>query len=133
MLITIILTLGIVVHRRFTCICNIAFEKKNRNATVKINKDASNYSTIQEQQEHTERNMYDALTSTENANQYEDILKRDNNGYDEKLYEKLQRSVDKDNEANSSKQRIPLKIKDSKDDKFVTQNGEEYANTSFIE
>uniref|UniRef100_K1S6Y6 Hemicentin-1 n=1 Tax=Magallana gigas TaxID=29159 RepID=K1S6Y6_MAGGI len=71
-LITIVLILGIV-HRRFTCICKIALENKDRN-------------------------MYDALTSTENANQYEDILK-----------------------------------KDLKDDKFVTQNTEEYANTSFME
>eukprot|EP00105_Crassostrea_gigas_P023187 XP_011442936.1 PREDICTED: contactin-5 isoform X2 [Crassostrea gigas] len=131
-LITIVLILGIV-HRRFTCICKIALENKDRNTTVAANKDKSNYSTIQEQQEHSERNMYDALTSTENANQYEDILKKDNNGYDEKLYEKLQSSADKDNEASSSKRRIPLKIKDLKDDKFVTQNTEEYANTSFME
>ncbi|XP_065933049.1 neural cell adhesion molecule 1-A isoform X3 [Magallana gigas] len=75
-LITIVLILGIV-HRRFTCICKIALENKDRNTTVAANKDKSNYSTIQEQQEHSERNMYDALTSTENANQYEDILKKE--------------------------------------------------------
>lgn len=34
------------------------------------------------------------------------------------MYEKLQRSVDKDNEANSSKQRIPLKIKGTCTSKF---------------
>lgn len=76
--------------------------------------------------------MYDDLTSSENANQYEDILKKDNHGYDEKLYEKLQKCVDKDNEAISTKQRIPLKNKDSKDDKFEIQNTEVYVNTTFM-
>nr|XP_034316845.1 hemicentin-2-like [Crassostrea gigas] len=78
----IVLILGIIVQRRYSCICNIAFEKKDRNKTVDTNKEASNYTTIQEQQEYTARNMYDNLTSNANANQYEDILKKDNNGYD---------------------------------------------------
>lgn len=76
--------------------------------------------------------MYDNLTSNENANQYEDILKKDNNGYDKKLYEKLQKGDDKDNEANFTKQRIPLRTKGSKDDNFVIQNTEVYVNTSFM-
>lgn len=131
MLAIIVLILGIVVHRRYTCICDIAFEKKDRNKTVDTNKEASNYTTIQEQ-EYTVRNMYDNLKSNENANQYEDILKKDNNGYDKKLYDRLQKSVDKDNEANFTKQRIPLRTKGSKDDNFVIQNTEVYVNTSFM-
>lgn len=75
--------------------------------------------------------MYDDLTSNENANQYEDILKKDNHGYNEKLYEKLQKRDEDKVEVNSTNQRIPLKSKDSKDDKFVIQNTEEYVNTSF--
>lgn len=76
--------------------------------------------------------MYGNLKSNENANQYEDILKKDNNGYDKKLYDRLQKSVDKDNEANFTKQRIPLRTKGSKDDNFVIQNTEVYVNTSFM-
>lgn len=48
-----------------------------RDTADETNKDLSNYTTIKEQQEHTERNMYDDLTSYENANQYEDILKKE--------------------------------------------------------
>lgn len=76
--------------------------------------------------------MYDDLTPNENANQYEVIVKKDNHGNNEKLYEKLQKSVDKANGENSTNQRIPLKTKDSKDDNFVIQNTEVYVNTSFL-
>lgn len=41
-------------------------------------------------------------------------------------------SDDKDNAANFTKQRIPLKTKGSKDDNFVIQNTEVYVNTSFM-
>lgn len=132
MFITILLIFGIVFHRRYSCICNKAFEKRiKRDTADETNKDLSNYTTIKEQQEHTERNMYDDLTSYENANKYEDILKKENDGNTKNLYEKLQRSVDKTKEGNSANQSIPLKTKESKEDKFWTKNTEEYVNTSF--
>uniref|UniRef100_A0A8W8LGX0 Uncharacterized protein n=1 Tax=Magallana gigas TaxID=29159 RepID=A0A8W8LGX0_MAGGI len=55
-----------------------ALEKRNTDIKVDPNKETSNYTTIKEQQEHTERNMYDELAPNENASQYEDILKKEN-------------------------------------------------------
>lgn len=76
--------------------------------------------------------MYDELAQNENASQYEDVLKKDNHGKNEKLYEKLQKSIDNDGEGKAIKKMIPLKSKESSDDKSVTQKAEEYANTSFM-
>uniref|UniRef100_A0A8W8LC41 Hemicentin-1 n=1 Tax=Magallana gigas TaxID=29159 RepID=A0A8W8LC41_MAGGI len=133
-LVTIILILVFFVHRRYTCIFTfkIAFEKRNTNMKVDTNKESSNYATIKEQQVHTERDMYDELTQNENASQYEDILKKDNHGNKEKLYEKLQKSIDNDVEGKSPNKMIPLKSKESSDDKFGTEKAEEYVNTSFM-
>ncbi|XP_034303603.2 neural cell adhesion molecule 1-like isoform X2 [Magallana gigas] len=121
-LVTIILIVVFFVHRRYTCIFKIALEKRNTDIKVDPNKETSNHTTIKEQQEHTERNMYDELTPNENASQ-------DNHGKNEKLYEKLRKSVDDVEEGNAIKM-IPLKK--SSDDKSVTQKAEEYANTSFM-
>ncbi|XP_052691740.1 synaptogenesis protein syg-2-like [Crassostrea angulata] len=131
-LVTIILIVVFFVHRRYTCIFKLALEKRNIDIKVDPNKKTSNYTTIKEQQEHTERNMYDELAPNENASQYEDILKKDNHGKNEKLYEKLQKSVDNDGEGKAMEKMIPLKSKESSDDKSVTQKAEEYANTSFM-
>uniref|UniRef100_A0A8W8LD40 Ig-like domain-containing protein n=1 Tax=Magallana gigas TaxID=29159 RepID=A0A8W8LD40_MAGGI len=131
-LVTIILIVVFFVHRRYTCIFKIALEKRNTDIKVDPNKETSNYTTIKEQQEHTERNMYDELAPNENASQYEDILKKDNHGKNEKLYEKLQKSVDNDGEGKAIEKMIPLKSKESSDDKSMTQKAEEYANTSFM-
>lgn len=126
--VTIVLILGIIAHRRYTCI--IAFEKRNRDKEVDTKNDASNNTTIKEQQDHRQRDMYDDLTPNENANQYEAILQKDNHGNNEKLYEQLQESVAK--EGHSDNRNIPLKTKDSSDDEFVPLDAEEYANTSFM-
>nr|XP_034316836.1 synaptogenesis protein syg-2 isoform X4 [Crassostrea gigas] len=135
-LVTIILIVVFFVHRRYTCIFKIALEKRNIDIKVDPNKKTSNYTTIKERQEHTERcvswNMYDELAPNENASQYEDILKKDNHGKNEKLYEKLQKSVDNNGEGKAMEKMIPLKSKESSDDKSMTQKAEEYANTSFL-
>nr|XP_034303739.1 titin-like isoform X4 [Crassostrea gigas] len=117
--------------KAISCTTVKALEKRNIDIKVDPNKETSNYTTIREQQEHTERNMYDELAPNENASQYEDILKKDNHGKNEKLYEKLQNSVDDVEEGKAIKM-IPLKSKESSDDKSVTQKAEEYANTSFM-
>ncbi|XP_065933038.1 uncharacterized protein [Magallana gigas] len=135
-LVTIILIVVFFVHRRYTCIFKIALEKRNIDIKVDPNKETSNYTTIKEQQQQTERcvswNMYDELAPNENASQYEDILKKDNHGKNEKLYEKLQKSVYNDGEGKAMEKMIPLKSKESSDDKPVTQKAEEYADTSFM-
>ncbi|XP_052691725.1 hemicentin-1-like [Crassostrea angulata] len=134
LLVTIIPILVFFVHRRYTCIyiSKKALEKRNIDIKVDQNKETSNYTTIKEQQEHAERNMYDELVSRESASQYEDVLKKDNHGQNAKLYEKLQKSVDNDGEGKAIKMMIPLKSKESSDEKSVTQKAEEYANTSFM-
>lgn len=76
--------------------------------------------------------MYDKLTPNEETNQYEAIRQTDNRGNNEQLYEQLQEKESIAKEGNSDNQNIPLKSKDSSDDKFVAQYAEEYMNTSFV-
>nr|XP_034301038.1 uncharacterized protein LOC117681305 isoform X2 [Crassostrea gigas] len=140
----------------------LGFEIRNRDVKEDTKKEESNYSSIEEQKDYTQRDMYDKLTPTEKANQYEAIMRTDNRGNNEELYEQLQEKESGNNEelyeqlqekesgnneelyeqlqekesiakeGNSDNQNIPLKTKDSSDDKFVAKYAGEYMNPSFV-
>nr|XP_034301039.1 uncharacterized protein LOC117681305 isoform X3 [Crassostrea gigas]XP_034301040.1 uncharacterized protein LOC117681305 isoform X4 [Crassostrea gigas] len=104
----------------------LGFEIRNRDVKEDTKKEESNYSSIEEQKDYTQRDMYDKLTPTEKANQYEAIMRTDNRGNNEELYEQLQEKESGNNEelyeqlqekesiakeGNSDNQNIPLKTK----------------------
>nr|XP_034301042.1 uncharacterized protein LOC117681305 isoform X6 [Crassostrea gigas] len=89
----------------------LGFEIRNRDVKEDTKKEESNYSSIEEQKDYTQRDMYDKLTPTEKANQYEAIMRTDNRGNNEELYEQLQEKESIAKEGNSDNQNIPLKTK----------------------
>nr|XP_022320736.1 uncharacterized protein LOC111122977 isoform X1 [Crassostrea virginica] len=83
-------------HRRYTCICTIGFEKRNRNNMDKTNQEASHYTSMAEQ-EQSERNTYDELSNPGNVNQYEAVLMKEQEE-NTRMYEKLRHTNDNKNE-----------------------------------
>ncbi|XP_078323846.1 neural cell adhesion molecule 1-like isoform X4 [Crassostrea virginica] len=95
-LVILIIIIVFLVHRRYTCICSIGFEKRNRDNPDKANQEASHYTTMAEQ-EQSERNMYDELSNSGNVNQYEAVLMKEREE-NTRVYEKLQHTNDKRDE-----------------------------------
>nr|XP_022320733.1 hemicentin-1-like [Crassostrea virginica] len=91
-LVILILIIVFLVHRRYSFVCTINFEKRNRDNMDKTNQEASHYTAMAEQ-EQSDRNTYDELTNSGNVNQYEAVLMKEQEE-NTRMYEKLQHTND---------------------------------------
>ncbi|XP_078331734.1 uncharacterized protein LOC144617641 isoform X1 [Crassostrea virginica] len=132
----IVLTLAIVlscfVHRHFTLICNIGFQRRSTHVkTADLIEEKSNYTAMSEQETENERNPYDVLSPTESSNQYEAIQMKESQKTDANTYECLNKPENItpcDNPTKDSNKPGILK----KTDATSSSNTEEYTNTSFV-
>ncbi|XP_078331732.1 cell adhesion molecule Dscam2-like isoform X2 [Crassostrea virginica] len=131
----VVLMLSIVlscfVHRHFTLICNIGFQRRSNDVkTADLIEEKSHYTAMSEQETENERNPYDVLTPTESSNQYEVIQMKESQKTDANTYECLSKPENIppcDNPTKDSNKPGILK-------KTVasSSNTEEYINTSFV-
>nr|XP_022345367.1 hemicentin-1-like isoform X3 [Crassostrea virginica] len=134
--VVVVLTLAIVlscfVHRHFTLICNIGFQRRSTHVkTADLIEEKSHYTAMSEQESENERNPYDVLTPTESSNQYEAIQMKESQKTDANTNECLSKPENIppcDNPTNDSNKPGILK----KTDASSSSNTEEYTNTSFV-
>ncbi|XP_078310222.1 uncharacterized protein LOC111134632 isoform X2 [Crassostrea virginica] len=76
---TLVIVLSCSMHRHFTLICNIGFERRNKQEkTADLVEEKSHYTVMSEHGEENRRNPYDVLTPTESTNLYEAIQMKEN-------------------------------------------------------
>nr|XP_022339540.1 uncharacterized protein LOC111134632 isoform X4 [Crassostrea virginica] len=128
---TLVIVLSCLMHRHFTLICNIGFERRNKQEkTADLVEEKSHYTVMSEHGEENRRNPYDVLTPTESTNLYEAIQMKENQKTDADTYESLnkpEKIAFCDNSIKDSNKSGILK----KTDATPFSNTEEYTNTSF--
>nr|XP_022303134.1 titin-like isoform X2 [Crassostrea virginica] len=113
--------------------CKRRFTDRDRHNPAKpadLNKDTSIYTTIKKnQEENTERNLYNALTPDENQSQYESLHMADIRGSKTNTYESLKNnsspSTDQKKDSNTS-----VFARRGSSEENIPKLSEEYTNTS---
>ncbi|XP_078310224.1 uncharacterized protein LOC111137474 isoform X2 [Crassostrea virginica] len=128
--VTLVIVLSCLTHRHFTLICNIGFQRRNKQVkTADLIEEKSHYTVMSEQGENG-KNPYDVLTPNDSSNQYEAIQMKERHKTDANTYECLNKPENiptSDNSIQDSNK--PGVLKKSDDAPFSTT--EEYINTSF--